>query len=285
MKRGIFSILLLAAAITACSAGNSNLESAGQAPFPGVGIVAHRGFWDSPTGGGARNSIAALRAAQEAGFWGSEFDVNMTSDSVLLVFHNSSIDGKKIEKNPHSTFADFRLENGEPIPTLDAFLTQAEKSRKTKLVFELKQHSTPEVEDLAISLSLQMLADHGLLHPDRVIFISFSLHACREFARRCPGFSVQYLGANLWPCEVLTNGINGIDMNFFYYLLMPRMHDEARALGMTVNVWTVNSEADIRKVIATGIDLITTDNPLLAREILGEKEVTIDPENAPTAAP
>jgi len=275
MKRSLFCILLLAVATTACSTDYDNLVPAGQVPFDGVGIVAHRGFWDSETGGGARNSIAALRAAQEAEFWGSEFDVNMTADSVLLVFHNSSIDGKKIEKNPYSTFTDVHLENGEPIPTLDAFLTQAEQSSKTKLVFELKQHSTPEVEDLAIRLSLQLLEKHGLLNPDRVLFISFSLHACREFARLCPDFSVQYLGANLWPHEVLANGINGIDMNFFFYLHMKRMHDEARALGMTINVWTVNSDSDIRNVIATGIDLITTDKPLMAREILGEKEVKL----------
>lgn len=275
MKRILFSLLFLTATITACSSNLDDLKSAEQVPFNGVGIVAHRGFWDSETGGGARNSIAALRAAQEAGFWGSEFDVNMTEDSVLLVFHNSSIDGKKIEKNPYSAFQDVRLENGEPIPTLDEFLTQAEQSSRTKLVFELKQHSTPEVEDRAIRLSLKLLEEHGLLHPDRVVFISFSLHACREFARLCPGYSVQYLGANLWPGEVLQNGINGIDMNFFYYLLVPRMHDEARQLGMRINVWTVNSEADIRKVIATGIDLITTDKPLLAREILGEKEIQL----------
>ena len=239
----------------------------------GQGIVAHRGYWNCEAGGGARNSLAALKAAQQAGFWGSEFDVNMTADSVLLVFHNSSIDGKKIETHPHSAFADFRLENGEPIPTLEQYLAQAQQSDKTRLVFELKAHSTPEVEDQAIRLSLALLDRYGLLDPERVVFISFSLHACREFARLCPGFTVQYLGANLWPSEVFGNGINGIDMNFFYYLQSPRFHDEARRLGMSINVWTVNQAEDMRTVIGAGIDLLTTDEPMTAREILGEQEV------------
>ena len=33
------------------------------------GIVAHRGFWNCEEAGYAKNSIAALRCAQEAGFW------------------------------------------------------------------------------------------------------------------------------------------------------------------------------------------------------------------------
>lgn len=252
---------------------NENLKPAGQPPFERVGIVAHRGFWNCEAGGFARNSIAALKAAQDAGFWGSEFDVNMTADSVLLVFHDSSVGGKKIEKNPHSAFADFRLENGEPIPTLDLFLAQAAKSDKTKLVFELKAHSSPAVEDEAIQRSLELLEKYGLLTPDRVQFISFSLHACREFARRCPGFSVQYLGANLWPVELLENGINGIDMNFFYYLPVRRFHDEARRLEMSINVWTVNKPEDMEKVIETGIDMLTTDEPMKARDILADMEL------------
>lgn len=241
--------------------------------FSQVGIVAHRGYWNCPTGGFARNSVAALKAAQDAGFWGSEFDVNMTADSVLLVFHNSSIDNKRIEKYPHSEFADFRLENGEPIPTLEQYLIQAQQSPNTCLVFELKAHSSPAVEDLAIQLSLDLLRKYDLLRPDRVIFISFSLHACRQFARLCPGFTVQFLGSGLWPSEVHENGIGGIDMNFFYYLQSARFHDEARALGMSINIWTVNQPEDMRTVLKTGIDLITTDEPMTARDILGQNEL------------
>ena len=55
-------------------------------------IVAHRGFWNCEEAGYAKNSVAALRCAQEAGFWGSEFDVNMTSDGVLIVYHDSDVE-------------------------------------------------------------------------------------------------------------------------------------------------------------------------------------------------
>jgi len=35
-----------------------------------------------------------------------------------------------------------------------------------------------------------------------------------------------------------------------------------------VNVWTVNKPEDIQKVIDLKVDFITTDEPLLVREIL-----------------
>ncbi|MBR4460207.1 MAG: glycerophosphodiester phosphodiesterase, partial [Paludibacteraceae bacterium] len=92
------------------------------------------------------------------------------------------------------------------------------------------------------------------------------------FARLCPDFQVQYLGANLWPSELKENGLNGIDMNQFYYLPVARFHDEARELGMSINVWTVNKEKDMEQVVATGIDLLTTDEPMKAREMLQERE-------------
>ena len=60
-----------------------------------TGIVAHRGFWNCEEAGYAKNSIASLRCAQEAGFWGSEFDVKMTADSVLLVLASEHYDGSE----------------------------------------------------------------------------------------------------------------------------------------------------------------------------------------------
>jgi glycerophosphoryl diester phosphodiesterase len=41
---------------------------------------------------------------------------------------------------------------------------------------------------------------------------------------------------------------------------------------MKVNVWTVNKRKDIEKMIDLGVDYITTDEPLLVREIISEKK-------------
>ena len=128
---------LLAAVLTVATAAWSHAARPGASA-----IVAHRGYWNCEAGEYAQNSLAALESAQKAGFWGVEFDVNMTSDGELLVFHDSSIDRKRIDQYPYAEFRDYRLKNGEPIPTLDRFLTQAKRHPKTMLVLEVKTHST-----------------------------------------------------------------------------------------------------------------------------------------------
>ena len=109
-------------------------------------VIAHRGYWNCDEGGHARNSFAAFKAAAQAGFWGTEFDINMTADGELLVFHDEVIDGKRIDQTNYQDLKDYRLENGEPIPTLDEFLEYA-SAQKTfpMLVFELKGHITEEL--------------------------------------------------------------------------------------------------------------------------------------------
>ena len=53
----------------------------------------------------------------------------------------------------------------------------------------------------------------------------------------------------------------------------PEWVKDAHDLGMSVNVWTVNKEEDIRAMIDCGVDCITTNEPELVRQILGEREL------------
>ena len=239
-----------------------------------VEIVAHRGFWNCEEAGYARNSIAALRCAQEAGFFGSEFDVNMTKDSVLIVFHDDNVEGKKIEKHNLDTFKYFRLENGEPIPTLDEYLEQGKKYPKTMLVYELKKHSSDELEDLFVDLTIKKLEEHGLLDPERVMFISFSFHMCTRLAEKLPDFTVQYLNSDKAPAKVKSKGISGIDYNRTVLGIKSKWVQKAKRLGMSVNVWTVNKEKEMEKMIGLGVDQITSDYPLELRALIEKFDVT-----------
>ena len=239
-----------------------------------VGIVAHRGFWNCEAAGYAENSVAALRCAQEAGLWGSEFDVNMTLDGVLLIYHDSSVNGKKIEKHPYSDFKDFKLANGENIPTIDEYLEQGKKYPETMLVYEIKPHSSDEVEDKVVELSIATLKEHGLLDPQRVMFISFSLHMCEVLAKELPEFSVQFLGSSKSPDELAKRGINGVDYNHAVYGIHKKWYRKARSHKMSVNAWTVNKEKDMKTMYQLGVDQITTNFPLVARRVLEEMGYT-----------
>ena len=59
-------------------------------------VIAHRGYWKCE--GSAQNSIRSLERAAEIGAYGSEFDVHLTADGVLVVYHDNEIEGKNIQK-------------------------------------------------------------------------------------------------------------------------------------------------------------------------------------------
>lgn len=253
---------MIAAACGICSC-NSEHE---------IGIVAHRGYWNCEEGGFSHNSIASLKAAGEHGFWGSEFDVNMTADGQLLVYHDGHIDGKEINFCNRSEFDCFRLPNGERVPTLAEYLDAAKAYPKMKLVFELKPHANEDLEDRAVAASVAELKSKGFFSPDKVMFISFSLRECSLLAAAAPGFTVQYLDKDRSFEEMNAAGVNGIDMNYKAFLADPKWNEGARAGGYSINVWTVNKEKYIRRCIEAGVDQITTNEPELVRSLINETD-------------
>lgn len=277
------TLLSLAACLLLISCGPAQKSATGaKQSFPAVNqkgktaIVAHRGFWNCAAAGFAQNSIASFREAQEHGFWGSECDIHLTSDDVILVHHDGDIRGRSIQKNPYVTFENHRLNNGEPVPTLDDYLAQAEESAKTVLIIELKPHYAQDREDKLIELTLAAVKAHGLYDPSRVGFISFSKHICDVLAARCPEFINQYLEGDISPEDLAKDGINGFDYEQNVLLKDQRAYvQRAHKIGMSTNSWTVNSAENMQDLIGQGIDAITTNEPLLLRELLDRKEFKI----------
>ncbi len=241
-----------------------------------IAIVAHRGFWNCEAGGWSENSIASLKAAQDAGLWGSEFDIHITSDDVVIVNHNASINGKRIANHRFSDFARDLLPNGERRPTLDEYLTQAAKCTTTKIIVELKPQSSEAREDVMVAKTIEAIKAHGLYDPERVLFISFSRHICDLIAEGHPQFVNQFLSTNFVKNEnpelYAERGINGVDYHYKMFSIRPEYVSKAHELGMSVNAWTVDNDADIKEMINVGVDAITTNNPLRVRELLGNKE-------------
>ena len=265
MKKIIIALLAIAAIAPTAYARKK------EAPKK-IQIVAHRGYWDCKEGQNAKNSIASLKAAQKYGFWGSEFDVNMTRDGVLLVFHDGSVkigDKKvRIDQNDYEVFKDYRLVNGEPIPTLPRYLAQARKSPKTRMIFEIKKHSTPELERACVDRSIETLKEYGYFDPAKTIFISFSLNVCRYLTEVAPGFTVQYLDTDYTPDQIAACGINGMDTEYNKIISDENWVKSAKSHGMSVNTWTVDKNADMETVILRGVDQVTTNKPEETRKVL-----------------
>lgn len=268
---------MAALVLTACSA-TKKASSAGKTSFPKieqggkVAIAAHRGFWKCDAAVNSQNSIASLRLAQENGFWGSECDIHLTADGEIIVNHDPEIDGLKISKNTYRMLCGHLLGNGEKRPTFDEYLAQAAKAPKTVLVVEFKKQDDEKTEEELVKKALKALKAHGLYDPSRIAFISFSHYICKRIAVLCPEFVNQYLEGDIAPSVLASEGINGIDYKYTVFAAHPEWVKEAHDHGMSVNVWTVNKAKDMKKFIELGVDAITTNEPLLLRELLGEKE-------------
>lgn len=115
---------------------------------------------------------------------------------------------------------------------------------------------------------IRRVKNHKLQH--RVEYISFSLEACEWLAKRTPKSEIAYLNGDLTPAEVKKKGIDGIDYSYRVIEKHPEWIDEAHALGMKVNVWTVNKEDLMRKLILRKVDYLTTDHPLEAKKLTEE---------------
>lgn len=247
----------------ALGAGLSRAQEAGPK------ICAHRGFWQCEEAEDCQNSIASLRMAQDSGFWGSEFDVHMTADSVLVVNHDNSFMGVPIHRSTYRELLTKRMPNDETIPTLNEYLEQGARS-SCMLVLELKPQPSVEATLQMAERCVKALRSHQLLDSSRVMFISFSYEACQWVARHLPGFGNQYLEGKVEPETLHADGINGLDYNYIAFRKHPDWVQRAHDLGMQVNVWTVDAPAEMRRLIDLGVDVITTNKPLLLKEILQE---------------
>lgn len=228
-------------------------------------VVAHRGFWR--TEGSDQNSIASLLKADELGAWGAEFDVWRASDGVLVLNHDGVHDGHVVQNTPSTVLTTLRLANGETMPTLDAYLAAAKRT-KVHLVLELKPHATPEAETAAAEATVKAVEAAKLTK--RVTYITFSRHAMEELIRLAPKNDVLYLGGDISPEELEKLGAAGGDYNHGVYLKHPEWLEYMKQHGMISNIWTVNHPVDMIWAMRQQIDFLTTDRPDLFLQLQGK---------------
>lgn len=221
-------------------------------------VIAHRGFWK--TDGSAQNSLTALRKSAESGVYGSEFDVLMTADGVIVVNHDDTIAGYTIEDTPYKKIRDQKIKNGETLPTLRSYLEEGKLYPELKLILEIKPHKKKKNEDKAVRRIVALVEELGL--SAQVEYISFSLNVCEQLVRETPESEVYYLNGDLTPRMIKAKGFAGMDYHYKTLENNPGWVAEAHRLGLKVNCWTVNQDLNIGQMVRMGVDFITTDRPV-----------------------
>lgn len=241
------------------------------------GIVAHRGFWKAD--GAQQNTLSALTAAYHASAHpgqvcaGVECDARLTADSVLVIIHDRKIGDEYVDRIPYSRIMQYRLPNGESIPTAEAYLQQAAQycNKNFKLYFEIKPARSDGERQIYVAKCTELARRYRM--EGRLEFISFDLEMCKMLAERCPDIPVAYLEGDKTPEELHSWGIDGIDYHFSILLQHPKWVQQAHALGMSVNAWTVDSKAIAKKMSGLDVDLITTNEPARMRAWLRDESV------------
>jgi glycerophosphoryl diester phosphodiesterase len=245
--------------------------------MPSPTVVAHRGDKVHAP----ENTLSAFKLAAEKGADAVEFDVKLTTDGQVIVLHDPTVDRTtdgtgNVAQLPLAALRDLDAGawfsgqfRGEKIPTLDEVFETVGK--RIHMNVELTNYSTPR--DALVPKVVELVKKHGL--ESRVLFSSFFVRNLRKARLLLPEV----------PRGLLTmSGLLGYWGRTFgwrgdYAALNPYLTDvnaglvhRLHAAGKRLNVWTVNAEVDLKRMVGLGVDGIITDDPALALRLLGRGE-------------
>lgn len=236
-------------------------------------IIAHRGV---RTNGEPDNSLAALAATQKVDdIYGIEFDIFITKDDVIVLNHDktTSNNGYKIEDSTFATVRTETLSNGEPLPTLEEWLAQAQSTPELVMVVEVKRHSNAARALACAQAAVNMIKAKGM--ENRAAFISFDYEVCKLVGKELPDVPVGYTSnsSDKTPKQVSDDGVNAINYLWSSLSSMNGYIESAHALGMDVLTWTVSDAASILDCMAAGVDRIITNDVHIAKSVTSKRFV------------
>lgn len=220
------------------------------------------------------NTLAAFHLALEQGADGVELDAKLSADGVVVVHHDTTLDRTTNGKGKlaHHTFAQLRALDagsffaeqfrGEKIPTLEEVFESIGK--RAIINVELTNYSTPR--DRLVEKVCELVKRHAL--QKSVIFSSFFAGNLTKAARFLPevprGLLTQVGLLGLWGRSFGFNFGDYAALHPFLTDVTAQTVQRVHRLKRTINVWTVNAEEDIRRLMSWGVDGLITDDPLLA---------------------
>jgi len=251
-------------------------------------VVAHRGFSKIAP----ESTLVAAAKAVEAGADGSEFDIYPSSDGILVVMHNPTVDkttdrtGKvtdlslaEIKKLDAGVWKDPQFA-GERVPTLDEMLALL-RLTPCKPVIEIKADGI--TDEVAVDVARKVVAAvRSARMVDRAYVISFHRDAVKTVrmleprlpcallcnikqmpAGLSPDESVDWLAKAAAECRTdfldLHNSLLTAD-------IVAKLHRQK----LTVWTYTVDDQETMDKLIGWEVDGITTDCPDLLKSRVDE---------------
>ena len=232
-------------------------------------VMSHRGYYAHP--GSFENTLTSLKGAQDLAVEGVELDVHLTTDDSLVILHGPRIAGsdyKNIQELDYKTVKSCVLPNGDHIPSLREYFTQAKKTPGLMLFLELKAHPTSERETRLAGKVIALCDEMNMY--DQMTFISFSEHLCDEIMRLKPGTLVIPISSSkaFSTEELLSKGYAGV--SYHMNVVMNRTHllDEAHEAGLQTVLWPVNSYDLADFAMRHHVDYVSSDEPQAMQNLM-----------------
>jgi len=251
-------------------------------------VYGHRGCRRAP-----ENTIASFDLALQIGADGLEMDVRLSRDGVPVVHHDVDLDrctdghgalealtaaelarldaGHRFSAQGHPVFRG----RGVTIPTLDEVLR---RYPGVPLIVEIKVY-----REAAARAVVRMVRAAGA--EGHVCLAAFD-HATVEAARRlAPEIATSasrdevframcFAWLRLPPWRPRYGAVQVPEVAGGRRVVAPRFIRSLHRAGIGLQVWTVNAEADMRRLLAWGVDGLITDKPELAVRVRDQSRVS-----------
>jgi glycerophosphoryl diester phosphodiesterase len=250
-------------------------------------VIAHRGgkgLWPE-------NSLFAFQRASALGVDMLEMDLHLSSDGELVVIHDNTLERTTDGEGPVAALSLAQLQTldagyhwsadgGQSYPYrgqdigIPSFTEVLEGFPDTPKVIEIK------VPDVGMEARLcDALEAHR--QRDLVIVGSFYERSLQLFREHCPGVatsagpgSVRLLMALNWLglANLLSPSYQALQIPEAYdglQVASPRLLKNAQERGLNVQLWTINEQPDMRRLLDLGAHALITDYPNRALQVLG----------------
>ena len=226
--------------------------------------------------------MVAFQGAVDLGYRYLETDVHMSRDGRVVIFHDHTLErltdgvGKFHDQDWDGLSrldAAFRFDSdaGYPLRGTGVHMPLLEEAVMTfpdqMFNIDLKQPGTAD----QVAAEVRRLGIE-----ERVLIGSFYDNRIRAFRSAAPG-----VATSAGPVEIARAQVRrpraGVGADAFQVpergasmrIVTPRFVERAKAAGKQVHVWTVNTAADMRRLLDLGVDGIITDRPDVLNEVVG----------------
>jgi glycerophosphoryl diester phosphodiesterase len=223
-------------------------------------VFAHRGC----TEGFTENTIDAFAEARRLGADGVELDVRLTADGALAIHHDAAIPGLGV-------IAELQVADlPAHVPLLADVLAVCEGMVVNVEIKNAPQDPGWDAGEAVAALTAAAIEEAGWT--SRVLVSSFqvaTLRAVQAADGRLALGALWGFAAEPEPAlaEAAEAGFGAVHP--FVLSVNPALVERAHAMGLAVNVWTVNDPEDLRAMVAAGVDTVITDRLREAVSIAG----------------